>query len=229
MKYLPYIDQAIVSGGNFLLGLLLVRFLGLESYGTFMVGWLAILFLLSLHQSFFTKPMLTFSAEVEGEALQKYLSNLWIIQWAMGLGVLAPIGFVASFFNPFELSLAIFPMFVLSFFYLLQNFARKQFFVQKKYKAALWSDLKVYGFIFSNLLIFNFLKTLNIDWLIFIMTIGYVLGLTSKHFWELSTNFRKNEILPIIKRHYHFSVWLLGTSVLQWFSSNFSSLQQQVY
>ena len=218
---LPYIDQAIVSGSNFLLGLLLVRFLGLETYGTFMVGWLAVLFLLSLHQSFFTKPMFTFSAEAEGEDLQKYLSNLWIIQWLMGWGILAPIAFMASLFNPFEVSLEVFPMFILSFFYLLQDFGRKQFFVQKKYQEAVWSDVKVYGFVFSNLLIFNYLGTLNFETLISIMTIGYSLGLTTKHFWNLSFNFKINEIIPTIKRHYHFSIWLLGTSIMQWFSSNF--------
>lgn len=221
MKYLPYIDQAIVSGSNFLLGLLLVRFLGLETYGTFMVGWLAVLFLLSLHQSFFTKPMLTFSAEAAEEELKTYLSNLWIIQWMMGWGVLAPIALLVSFFNPFEVSLEVFPMFVLSFFYMLQDFGRKQFFVEKNYLGAVWSDVKVYGFTFSNLLIFNYLEWLNLETLISIMTLGYILGLTSKHFWNLSFNFKTNEIIPTIKRHYHFSIWLLGTSVMQWFSSNF--------
>jgi len=221
MKFLPYIDQAIVSGSNFVLGLLLVRFLGLEQYGIFMVGWMAVLFLLSLHQSFFTKPMLTFSAEAEGKELQKYLSNLWIIQWMMGWGVLAPLVAIASFFNPFEVPLDIFPMFVLSFFYMLQDFGRKYFFINKNYLGAVWSDIKVYGFIFSNLLIFNYLEQLSLQSLTIIMTVGYILGLTSKHFWNLSFNFKVNEIIPTIKRHYHFSIWLLGTSVMQWFSSNF--------
>lgn len=221
MKYLPYIDQAIVSGSNFLLGIILVRLLGLEQYGVFMVGWMAVLFLLSLHQSFFTKPMLTFSAEAEGEELQKYLSNLWIIQWMMGWGVLAPIALIAAVFNPFEVPLDIFPMFVMSFFYMIQDFGRKYFFINKNYLGAVWSDIKVYGSIFCNLLIFNHLGVLSLQTLVMIMTTGYILGLTSKSFWKLCFQFKTNEIIPTIKRHYHFSIWLLGTSVMQWFSSNF--------
>ena len=72
-----------------------------------------------------------------------------------------------------------------------------------------------------NLLIFNHLGALSLQALVLIMTAGYILGLTSKSFWELCFQFKTNEIIPTIKRHYHFSIWLLGTSVMQWFSSNF--------
>ena len=39
-------DQALVSGGNFLLGTFLARQLGVETYGTFALLWMAVLLLL---------------------------------------------------------------------------------------------------------------------------------------------------------------------------------------
>jgi len=55
-KLLVVLDQVIVSGGNFALGLVLIRTLGLADYGVYAVLWMGVLFALSLHQAFITMP-----------------------------------------------------------------------------------------------------------------------------------------------------------------------------
>lgn len=58
-KTLVFLDQIIVSGSNFLLGILLARNLGIEEYGQFALLWLIVLFFSSLQLSFIVSPMLT--------------------------------------------------------------------------------------------------------------------------------------------------------------------------
>jgi O-antigen/teichoic acid export membrane protein len=50
-------DQAVVSGSNFLLSILLARTLGLDGYGTFALGWMAVLFAASFQLAFMVSPL----------------------------------------------------------------------------------------------------------------------------------------------------------------------------
>lgn len=93
-KLLILMDQAIVSGGNFLLGLVLIRFLGLEDYGLFALLWMGVLFALSLHQAYITMPLMTLAVEKDGVAQQQYFQHLWRIQLVGSFGIsLVFIGF----------------------------------------------------------------------------------------------------------------------------------------
>ena len=95
-KILTLLDQAIVSGGNFVLALLLIRLLGLETYGLFAMLWLGVLFGLSLHQSFITKPLMTLAADRNDGQLVNYFHTLWKIQLWSSLIVFLGILFLTN-------------------------------------------------------------------------------------------------------------------------------------
>jgi O-antigen/teichoic acid export membrane protein len=58
-KLLVFLDQALVSGSNFVLGILLARYLGVAGYGQFALLWLIVLFFSSLQLAYIISPMLT--------------------------------------------------------------------------------------------------------------------------------------------------------------------------
>jgi len=79
-KALVFADQAMVSGSNFILGILLVRWLGLEIYGVYALLWMGVLFALGVNHAFVTKPLLSIAPKMEKEEQRKYFSGLHVIQ-----------------------------------------------------------------------------------------------------------------------------------------------------
>lgn len=53
------LDQAMVSGTNFLTGILFARFLGVEEFGRFTLTWMAVLFINSIQMAMITVPMMS--------------------------------------------------------------------------------------------------------------------------------------------------------------------------
>src|SRR5215469_10227207 len=53
------IDQALVSGTNFITNVILARALGLRDYGVFALAWMAVLFVNSLQWAFIVSPMMS--------------------------------------------------------------------------------------------------------------------------------------------------------------------------
>ena len=57
--YLIFLDQVVVSTGNFLISIIILRFLGLEVFGIFSFYWLFLLLIYGLQISYIISPMLT--------------------------------------------------------------------------------------------------------------------------------------------------------------------------
>ena len=53
-----FIDQALVSGGNFVAGILMARAFGLYEFGRFTLVWMVVEFLMSLQFALVLQPML---------------------------------------------------------------------------------------------------------------------------------------------------------------------------
>ena len=54
-----FADQVIVSMGNFLLTILIVKFLGIKTFGLFSYFWIFLLLINSIQLSYIISPMLT--------------------------------------------------------------------------------------------------------------------------------------------------------------------------
>ena len=65
-------DQAIVSGSNFLTGILVARFLGIESFGVYTLLWAVVIFVLSIQMSVISQPMMTIAPKQPVEYESKY-------------------------------------------------------------------------------------------------------------------------------------------------------------
>ena len=309
-KALVLFDQAIVSGGNFTLGVLLARLLGLEVFGTYSLLWMGVLFALSLHQAYMTQPMLSLFAGKNADEQPRYLRQLSKLQFIISavITVIALLVFGAlKMANAGEEWLGYLPLTgALTAVYLFQDFLRKIFFLKKQYHPPLLLDLALYIPLLTALPLLHLAGRLDLPTALWAMLGAYGLsaGMSTfffrmnqgnlqnqnpaEHpgFWDSmsaairrqsrpsatsrpginikpktqdettqtgknlaplssppfqgraerdlpnnpklkkSTPFSLQNLLDsnlskTAKEHYHFSIWLLGTSLLQWFSGNF--------
>ena len=81
------LDQGIVSGSNFALGIFLVSIMGIENYGSYSLIWLIILFFQSLQMSIIISPLMNIAGTLGLE--EKYI----FYQTSFGLQILLSIIF----------------------------------------------------------------------------------------------------------------------------------------
>jgi len=93
---LAVLDQGLFSGANFLVNILLARWLPPEEYGAFAVA-LSIFYLLAgFHTAVLTEPMMVFGAGKYREHFRKYLGMLLWGHWAISALIALILG-VAAF------------------------------------------------------------------------------------------------------------------------------------
>ena len=220
-------DQAIVSGGNFMLGLVLIRLLGLEQYGLFAMLWMGVLFVLSLQQAFITKPLMTLAIGKDKGEQHNYFHALWNIQILFGgtlVIILGGLAFICLDYNWTPNWLTYVPSITsIAFFYLLQDFIKKTFFIQKDYIKPLIIDALNYTLIFLGLFYFHLTESTSLWNTLIVIGTGYLFStlIYSKRLFFKDKSVAAPFFGDLLKKHYHFSNWLLGTSILQWFSGNF--------
>jgi O-antigen/teichoic acid export membrane protein len=233
IKKLPLLDQAVVSGGNFVQSILLARLLGAEVFGAWVVGQLALLFTLGLHQAALTTPMLTFFGRKNDLERAEYLRALTKIQvlFSLILGVFATI-FAAFFFEKKTISAAVFGSAVV--FSLMLDFHRRRWLGLQKAGIALVFDVILMTFQLGCFAWFGFLGKLDLPlaWQIWLVANGFVavfgfLFLENNRWRETPSRVTFCETpsrvtaRDTIRVHWQESRWLLATAILQWFSGNF--------
>lgn len=73
---LAIVDQGLISGSNFLIGILLARWLMPEQYGAFALAFSVFLLLSYVYQSFLAEPQAVFSGSAYRGSLRGYLKTL---------------------------------------------------------------------------------------------------------------------------------------------------------
>src|SRR5271166_3120802 len=73
---LAIMDQGLISGSNFLVGILLARWLAPEAYGAYALAFSILLLLLLFYQSLMLEPMTVFGAGVYRYSLRAYFRRL---------------------------------------------------------------------------------------------------------------------------------------------------------
>jgi O-antigen/teichoic acid export membrane protein len=97
---LAFLDQGVFAGSNFVMSVLLARWLPAEQYGAYAVAFSVFLFLLTFHQSLLLEPMLVFGSGVYRNGLRGYMRALLIAHSVMSLvffiGLLVGAGVTAK-------------------------------------------------------------------------------------------------------------------------------------
>jgi O-antigen/teichoic acid export membrane protein len=97
---LAILDQGVFAGSNFVMSILLARWLSPEQYGTYAVAFAVLLFLLNFHQGLMLEPMLVFGSSVYRNSLRGYVKALLLlhvgISLAMVFGLLVAAEFISK-------------------------------------------------------------------------------------------------------------------------------------
>lgn len=144
-RSLTILDQALVSGSNFITGILLVRGLGLIEFGRFTIAYAILLLANSVQLSFISSPMITLgSLCATPEERRRFVRGIFGVQlvFCAITSVLAVIGTAvyvslrhraggADFLWPFASAVIAF---------LMQDWLRRYYFTVGKAAASVWND-----------------------------------------------------------------------------------------
>jgi O-antigen/teichoic acid export membrane protein len=98
---LALLDQGVFAGSNFVLSILLARWLSAEQYGTFAVAFAVFLFLLNFHQALLLEPMLVFGSSIYRNHLRRYMRGLLALH--VGMSVVFVAGLLTSAFVSYRI------------------------------------------------------------------------------------------------------------------------------
>jgi O-antigen/teichoic acid export membrane protein len=93
---LAIVDQGLISGSNFLLSILLARWMSRDEYGAFALGFAIFLLLSALHQSFLLEPMAVFGGSVYHNHVRHYVRALLRMHFVLSLGISVGLGIWAG-------------------------------------------------------------------------------------------------------------------------------------
>ena len=86
------LDQGLISGSNFVIGVLLARWLLPAQYGAYALAFSVFLLVSFLHQALLTEPQRVFGPSDYADRPREYLGAMLWIQAALGLAILLVLG-----------------------------------------------------------------------------------------------------------------------------------------
>lgn len=219
-----FLDQIVFSGFNFLLGVLIVRFSGLEIFGKFSFFWLLYLFVFTIQNSLILTPLISKYYFISPKNKNNYVSSIFLVQIIFCiLSTLTLIFFFNQtfFFKNYLIDINFLNHFILmTLFSQFYHFNRKLLYCEKRYKKIFFVDLFIYTLSLF-ILIFIYLNyELNLNYIFLTLTLIYFLGFTSNLKFYLKINFYPKMFYKIFKQNYNLGKWLVITSIGQWFTNN---------
>jgi O-antigen/teichoic acid export membrane protein len=217
-KLLPLVDQALVSGGNFITVILGARLLGLEGQGKF--GYILSAY---LSVSIFSQASIYQVASVDAPYSDHdhYYDFISLLQTFLSLGVSA-ITMVALFFISKHSGWNISAFEVVSIFIFLTlqqwaDFMRRGSYIFRDVNAAVWSSLLVYPI---RVLLILWARPHNILIFVWIM-IATTFIPSGNHLYKLwKQNIDFKSFFLFLKKHYGRVKWLIMSSPFVWVWGN---------
>ena len=223
---LTLIDQAMVSGVNFLTGLLLARFLGIEAFGIFTMLWMVVMFVNSIQFAAISAPMMSLGVKYElqcerDEYYSGVITQQVIFSAITFIFVLVGIELIAHFNPKLYISNFGLPLALTAFFFQNQDFMRRYFFCHEKINLVFISDVLSYlgqlALIFVLYFLFE-ITLVDVLWIIALTSAMSVIVLLSK---MNNITFNRKILIKSFKRNYHSSKWLIASALMQWTSGNY--------
>jgi O-antigen/teichoic acid export membrane protein len=217
-----FVDQALVSGVNFLSTILLVRALGLEEFGVFSMVMIGVQFLAGLQGASILGPMMSLYDQRGDVSRSSYLATILLHQGLASACVIVAVLLVSTFAGTvialpsIDFSLVA----VLAVTTQFQDLSRRFFYVTERPLHAFASDLVAYGVRLLSFaaLAFSGLLTIDLAWVVIITTSAASLLLMAADFAHLDTNWAA--IKKVTDRHKAIAGWMAGNRLVGWFSDS---------
>lgn len=224
---LAVLDQGLISGSNFLIGILLARWLVPGAYGAYTLAFSIFLFLSGFHNSLILEPMSVFGAGQHKEQLPAYLGKLLRLQFVLTFGMALLLALAVSVFAHFAsnsalpsalwgASLAI--PWILSFW-----FCRRSAYLELRSALAVRSAA-VYCLLVLLLLYLSEQLGLLLPFTAFLMQALASLAASAVLLVSIRPQFTSIDTSPsmrmILNQHWKYGRWVVGTSLVSWLSGN---------
>jgi len=224
IRPIAFLDQAFVSGGNFLSGILMARAFGAYEFGAFTLGWLIVEFMSSLHFAAIIQPMLNIGVNEDDSRKREYYTAVAaqhiVFSGCAGLLVWGSVGFAGNLFPDFDLQRLAMPLGLATIAYQWHGFCRRYLFARERPVAALCNDVLRFCIQLSALLALPVLwaqpQSSAGIWIVAgACSVSAAQGvvLFGRLEWD-STAFCR-----ILSRHWNFSKWLMSSAVMYWMTS----------
>lgn len=222
---LVLLDQAMVSGSNFLIGILLARLLGLEAFGWFTLAWIVVLFIQSLQQAMIIAPMMTIGGQTDETDHPSYFGAVIRHQfWFFLISTLLTLTILAIWSYLFgELDYpAILALTVLVAASQWQEFLRRYHFTVGQTWSAAASDAGRYLSQVIALALLTFLLSgqITVETALWIKALASLTGALVALVRLRPRRWSTPTYHDVTRQHWAFGKWLAGSTLLRWASSN---------
>ncbi|WP_297527363.1 lipopolysaccharide biosynthesis protein [Thiohalobacter sp.] len=227
------VDQAVVSGTNFLTGLVLARFLGLEGYGHFVLVYGVVLFVSGIQVALIISPMMVTIPRLKPAEAPAYLRNVTFQQILFSLAtflIAAPtIMALAEILRMPALAELAVPGAATAAAFVTQDFLRRALIVSDHASQGLVNDLVSYLLQLAGLL-YWFLgvgqTTYSAFWIITTTSMIAVLHGVRVLAPLMNAGTCRATTAPatfgrVLEQHWEFGRWLVARNIAYWGSSQF--------
>ena len=215
-------DQAMVSGVNFLTGILLARFLGIREFGVYSLAWLSVLFVSSLQFAVIVSPMMSIGPKQTETEIAPYYGAVLAQQviFSSFSFVLLYAGALASEAFGWHVAHLALPLALAALAFQMQDFLRRYFFTCNRAPAAFVCDAISYGGRLCMLIIISQMAILDSARALWIVAGTSALAALIAAFGFERPVYRLATFASVAKRHWQSSKWLTASTLLQWTSGN---------
>ncbi|MDO9084687.1 MAG: hypothetical protein Q7U53_00660 [Anaerolineaceae bacterium] len=213
--FLSIIDQVLFSGSNFLVNILLARWITPEEYGAFAIAFSIYLFFAGISISLTLEPMMIFGSTYFKEKVDKYLTK--VFKGHIGLSIfLAFIFLLISIFTKGLVRETFIGASISLPFMLMVWFCRRKYYIRSKIdRAAIISG--IYSIVLLAGIII--LKEREILYPYSIYVVFIIASLISVIYYKISNNaisfnpFNDITYQEILVRHWNYGKWIFLASI----------------
>ncbi len=216
----------MVSGANFLTGILLARYLGIEEFGRFTLALIAILFVGSVQRATIVAPMMSLGPKQTAAHTPSYYNAVLMQQVLFSclvfIVLFGGLQLAAGLFPGLTLREFAFPLATAASAFAFQDFLRRYFFTRGSPDIAFVSDaIRYFGQVVLIVWMHSYFRermdSVHVLWIIVVSSV--VASAYAGCFIDrIATS--APTLLGSISQHWNFSKWLLPSSLIEWMTGN---------
>jgi len=218
------VDQAIVSSCNFIVTIIILRFLGIEIFGLFSFLWLFLLLMNGIQISYIISPMVTNAPKQNTSNINFFYGGVFNQQLIFTIIMFFITYFVLKFFGDYIISYQI-EKYYLSYSLLivvtqLHQFLRRLLFSKKLYFRGTLCDFITYFSLISFMIYLKYVNGLTLETVVWSFVFAFTVGITINFPIIFSLNYKLTNTYEAIRENWLIAKWMLLTSILQWFAGS---------
>jgi len=204
-------DQAILSGTNFLMGILLARYLGLEGFGFFTLAWMPVAFIHTMQYSIISAPMMSIGPKQKEKDKPAYFGSVLLqqifVSFSGAMLLLIGVLLSSSFFPEWRLKSLLWPLLLASIAFPMQDFLRRYFFARDKYAVAFVGDALTYLGQICLLFLLVFTDSLSVSNVLWVVALSSTAAVFYDAFHMKDIAFERDILYSTTRRHWNFTKW----------------------